>query len=149
VVGAISKGRYAFIVVNFANGDMVGHTAKRHAVLEAVETLDREASRVLEAAENAGYSVVLTADHGNCEEMVDPYTGEPHTQHTTYPVPCMILDEANWQLSSSGGLANIAPTVLGLMGIRPAAGMMESLLLRKLPGKRPEERHDPRRLRVA
>ena len=76
VVGSISKGSYAFIVVNFANGDMVGHTANRHAVLEAVETLDREASRVLEAAETAGYSVVLTADHGNCEELIDPFTGE-------------------------------------------------------------------------
>jgi 2,3-bisphosphoglycerate-independent phosphoglycerate mutase len=149
VVGAISKGRYAFIVVNFANGDMVGHTAKRDAVLEAVETLDREASRVLEAAETAGYSVVLTADHGNCEELIDPFTGEPHTQHTTYPVPCLIMDEANWQLSSGGGLANVAPTILQLMGIAPVADMTNSLLLRKLPGKRTEERHEPRRLRVA
>lgn len=149
VVGAISKGRYAFIVVNFANGDMVGHTAKRDAVLEAVETLDREAARVLEAAETAGYSVVLTADHGNCEELIDPFTGEPHTQHTTYPVPCLVMDEANWQLSSSGGLANVAPTILQLMGISPAAEMTSSLLLRKRPGKRAEERQAPRRLRVA
>jgi 2,3-bisphosphoglycerate-independent phosphoglycerate mutase len=149
VVGAISKGRYAFIVVNFANGDMVGHTAKRDAVLEAVETLDREASRVLEAAETAGYSVILTADHGNCEELVDPFTGEPHTQHTTYPVPCLIMDEANWQLSSGGGLANVAPTILQLMGIAPVADMTTSLLLRKLPGRRSEERHNPQRLRVA
>jgi len=149
VVGAISKGRYAFIVVNFANGDMVGHTAKRDAVLEAVETLDREASRVLEAAETAGYSVIVTADHGNCEELIDPFTGEPHTQHTTYPVPCLVMDEANWQLSSNGGLANVAPTILQLMGISPAAGMTSSLLLRKLPGKRAEERRAPRQLRVA
>jgi len=149
VVGAISKGSYSFIVVNFANGDMVGHTAKRHAVIEAVETLDREASRVLEAAETAGYSAIVTADHGNCEELVDPYTGEPHTQHTTYPVPCMIMDEANWQLSSSAGLSNIAPTVLQLMGLPIASSMVTSMLLRKLPGERPKERHDPKRLRVA
>jgi 2,3-bisphosphoglycerate-independent phosphoglycerate mutase len=149
VVGAISKGRYAFIVVNFANGDMVGHTAKRDAVIEAVETLDREASRVIEAADTAGYSVLVTADHGNCEELVDPFTGEPHTQHTTYPVPCLVLDEANWHLSSAGGLANVAPTVLQLMGIAAAAGMTNSLLLRKLPGKRSEERHHPKKLRVA
>jgi len=149
VVGAISKGTYAFIVVNFANGDMVGHTAKRDAVLEAVETLDREASRVLEAADTAGYSIVLTADHGNCEEMIDPFTGEPHTQHTTYPVPCLVLDEANWQLSSAGGLANVAPTILQLMGISPAATMSSSLLLKKLPGQRSEERHHPKKLRVA
>lgn len=149
VVGAISKGRYSFIVVNFANGDMVGHTAKRDAMIEAVETLDREASRVLEAAENAGYSSIVTADHGNCEEMIDPFTGEPHTQHTTYPVPCMIMDEANWQLSSSGGLSNIAPTVLQLMGLPQTAVMAPSLLLRELPGSRSTERHDPRRLRIA
>ncbi len=148
VVGAISKGKYAFIVVNFANGDMVGHTAKRDAVIEAVETLDREANRVMEAAENAGYSVLLTADHGNCEQMVDPFTGDPHTQHTTYPVPCLIVDEENWQLSCDSGLANVAPTLLELMGISPPASMSKpSLLLRKLPGKRPQERHDKDRLR--
>jgi 2,3-bisphosphoglycerate-independent phosphoglycerate mutase len=148
VVGAIGKGSYAFIVVNFANGDMVGHTARRDAVLEAVETLDREVSRVLEAAETAGYSVLLTADHGNCEELVDPFTGEPHTQHTTYPVPCLVIDDANWQLSASGGLANIAPTVLQLMGIQPPAAMQApSLLLRELPGRRSGERRRSARLR--
>lgn len=148
VIGAISKGKYGFIVVNFANGDMVGHTAKRDAVIEAVETLDNEATRVLEAAENAGYSVLLTADHGNCEEMVDPFTGDPHTQHTTYPVPCLIVDEENWQLSCDSGLASVAPTLLDLMGITPPASMTEtSLLLRKSPGKRPQERHSKDRLR--
>lgn len=148
VVGAISKGRHAFIVVNFANGDMVGHTAKRDAVLEAVETLDRESTRVLEAAENAGYSVLLTADHGNCEELIDPFTGEPHTQHTTYPVPCLILDEDNWQLSCTGGLANVAPTVLELMGIAVPLGMdAGSLLVRKLSGERSEKQARPPRLR--
>jgi 2,3-bisphosphoglycerate-independent phosphoglycerate mutase len=150
VIGAISKGTYGFIVVNFANGDMVGHTARRHAVIEAVEVLDREASRLLQAAETAGYSVLLTADHGNCEEMVDPFTGEPHTQHTTYPVPCLVMDQANWHLSSGGGLANIAPTVLQLMGLAvPPQMQAGSLLLRELPGKRPMQRHDPGRLRGA
>lgn len=129
VIKAISYGRYAFIVVNFANGDMVGHTAKRHAVLSAVKTLDNEVGRVLDAAENSGYSVVLTADHGNCEEMVDPLTGEPHTQHTTYPVPCLIMDKDNWKLSCSGTLSNVAPTVLDLMGIRVPETMTGSLLL--------------------
>lgn len=133
VIKAMSLGRYAFIVVNFANGDMVGHTAKRHAVLSAVKTLDEEVGRVLASAENAGYSVVMTADHGNCEEMVDPITGEPHTQHTTYPVPCLIMDEANWKLSCDGGLSNIAPTVLQLMGIRqPDSIPATSLLLKSI-----------------
>jgi len=131
VIHAISSGRYAFIVVNFANGDMVGHTAKRHAVLAAVKTLDEEVGRVLDSAETAGYSVIVTADHGNCEEMVDPLTGEPHTQHTTYPVPCMIMDEMNWKLSCNGVLPSVAPTVLQLMGIPiPDAMTSPSLLLK-------------------
>lgn len=131
VVEAIHSRQYSFIVVNFANGDMVGHTAKVDAVIEAVETLDREAGRVMDAAREQGYSVILTADHGNCEELVDPSTGEPHTQHTLYPVPCLILDEQYWTLSSNGGLANIAPTVLQLMGI-PIPSLMPcgSLLLK-------------------
>ncbi len=151
VVDALGKESYAFVVVNFANGDMVGHTAKQDAIVEAVEVLDREVSRVLEAAVEAGYSVLLTADHGNCEEMVDPFTGEPHTQHTTYPVPCLIVDECNWQLSSNGGLANVAPTVLQLMGITPPAAMRaSSLLLRQLPGERPDTKaQDHRPLHAA
>ena len=140
VIRAIGYGRYALIVVNFANGDMVGHTAVRHATLAAVKTLDVEVGRVLDAAETAGYSVVLTADHGNCEEMVDPLTGAPHTQHTTYPVPCLVMDSDNWKLSCQGGISSVAPTLLELMGITPPAGMSApSLLLqscKRLP--RPE-----------
>jgi 2,3-bisphosphoglycerate-independent phosphoglycerate mutase len=143
VIKAISFGRYAFMVVNFANGDMVGHTAKRHAILSAVKTLDREVGRVLDAAKTAGYSVVLTADHGNCEEMIDPLTGEPHTQHTTYPVPCLILDQVNWKLSCGGGLSNVAPTILQLMGIKPPVGMRSSSLLLK------SYRREPRSTRIA
>ncbi|MGD8640937.1 MAG: 2,3-bisphosphoglycerate-independent phosphoglycerate mutase, partial [Gammaproteobacteria bacterium] len=88
IIKAMTCGRYGFMVVNFANGDMVGHTAKADAVITAVETLDHEVGRLVCAADKLGYSVLLTADHGNCEEIVDPLTGEPHTQHTTYPVPC-------------------------------------------------------------
>jgi len=129
VIQAISHGRHSFMVVNFANGDMVGHTAKRHAVLSAVKTLDVEVGRVLEAAESMGYSVLLTADHGNCEEMVNPLTGEPQTQHTTYPVPCLIMDKDNWKLSCSGGLSNVAPTILELMGIKKPESMSATSLL--------------------
>ncbi|NEX22236.1 2,3-bisphosphoglycerate-independent phosphoglycerate mutase [Thiorhodococcus mannitoliphagus] len=130
VVDAIERQSYPFIVVNFANGDMVGHTAIRDAVIAAVETLDREAGRVMDAAVEAGYSVILTADHGNCDEMVDPVTGEPHTQHSVYPVPCLIVDEVPWRLSVGGGIKDIAPTVLNLMGI-PVPDAMDgrSLLL--------------------
>jgi 2,3-bisphosphoglycerate-independent phosphoglycerate mutase len=134
VIGAIGKGRYAFMVVNFANGDMVGHTAKYQAVIEAVETLDREVGRVLAAAETAGYSVVLTADHGNCEEMVDKPAGAPHTQHTNNPVPCLVMDEEFWKLSCEGDLTNIAPTILQLMGIaKPLQMGSNSLLLESIP----------------
>lgn len=136
VIDAIDSGEHAFVVVNFANGDMVGHTAVEDAVIKAVETLDTEAGRLLQHADNAGYSIILTADHGNCEEMVDPTTGEPHTKHTTYPVPCMIIDEQTWKLSCCGGLVNIAPTVLQLMGLQAPDEMAPSLLLEAVPQKK-------------
>ena len=130
LTAAMRSGRYAFIVANYANGDMVGHTAERAAVVEAVEVLDREVGQLLEVAGEEGYSVIVTADHGNCEEMVDPATGEPHTQHTIYPVPCLVVDEVPWRLAVGGGLANIAPTVLHLMGLpKPAVMTADSLLL--------------------
>ena len=144
VVSAVKNRDFAFIVVNFANGDMVGHTAKKHAILEAVETLDAQVSRVIHAAESHGYSVIVTADHGNCEEIIDPFTGEPNTQHTTYPVPCLVVDDENWQLSSAGGLANVAPTILELMGLPvPEEMSAASLLLRKLPGERRKDFYQP------
>lgn len=129
VIGALRE-KYAFVVVNFANGDMVGHTAIREAVIKAVEALDHEVGRVLDAAVAEGYSVILTADHGNCELLVDPETGEPHTQHTTNPVPCMIIDQIAWNLARGGGLQDIAPTILQLMGL-PCPGAMtgRSLLI--------------------
>lgn len=142
VIDAIHTGEYPFIVVNFANGDMVGHTAVEDAVIRAVEVLDAEVGRVLQCADDAGYSIILTADHGNCEEMVDPATGEPQTQHTTYPVPCMVVDEQVWRLSSGGGLANIAPTVLQLMGLPVPDEMAASLLLEALPVKRLRQKFD-------
>jgi len=117
VVEVLRSRAFPFIVVNFANGDMVGHTAVREAVIEAVQVLDREVGRVLDAAVDSGYSVILSADHGNCDEMVDPLTGDPHTQHTTYPVPCLIVDEVPWRLSTNGGIKDLAPTVLSLMGL--------------------------------
>ena len=99
-------------------------------VIEAVEVLDREVGRVLDAAVECGYSVILSADHGNCDEMVDPVTQTPHTQHTLYPVPCLVIDPVPWNLSIGAGLDAIAPTVLALMGLpKPAAMHGHSLLL--------------------
>lgn len=129
VIKALEIGQYEFIVVNFANGDMVGHTAVREAVIRAVETLDREVGRVLDAAVAQEYTVLLTADHGNCDEMVDPLTGEAHTQHTTYPVPLLLIDPSPWHLATGGGLSGVAPTLLQLMGIpQPEAMTGHSLL---------------------
>jgi 2,3-bisphosphoglycerate-independent phosphoglycerate mutase len=130
VVEALRSQAFPFVVVNFANGDMVGHTAVREAVIRAVEVLDREVGRVLDAAVEEGYSVILTADHGNCDEMVNPVTGGPHTQHTLYPVPCLVVDEMPWRLAIGAGIDRIAPTVLGLMGLpKPAEMHGDSLLL--------------------
>lgn len=131
VVRAIEDQKHGFILVNFANGDMVGHTANLTAAIKAVEALDSQVGKILDAAQAREYSLILTADHGNCEEIVDPGTGNPQTQHTTYPVPCMIIDEQVWQLSCGGGLADVAPTVLQLMGLEiPASMSGQSLLLK-------------------
>ncbi len=130
IIKAAKAKEHSFIVVNFANGDMVGHTAIPDAVIEAVEVLDREVGRVLDAAVENDYSVILTADHGNCDEYIDPYSGEPNTQHTVYPVPCLILDKSFWKLRTCGGLSDLAPTVLQLMGIeQPKEITGKSLLL--------------------
>jgi 2,3-bisphosphoglycerate-independent phosphoglycerate mutase len=133
LVEALYRGQYDFVVANFANGDMVGHTGVRHAVIEAVEVLDREVGKVLDAAVANGYIAVVTADHGNCDLMVDPVTDEPHTQHTTNPVPFLIVDDRHWLLAQFGGLADIAPTLLQLMGLRQPQEMQgRSLLVREL-----------------
>lgn len=133
VIEKMRNQKHAFIVVNFANGDMVGHTAIREAVIKAVETLDYEVGRVLDVAIEEEYSVLVTADHGNCEQLIDPVTGAPHTQHTTYPVPCMIIDQIKWQLANEAGLKDVAPTILQLMGLpQPGAMTGHSLLLKPL-----------------
>jgi len=128
IIDAVKLEQYGFIVVNFANADMVGHTGMLDASIRAVEALDVQVGKIMEIAQCYGYSVVLTADHGNCEEIKNENTGEPHTQHTTNPVPCLIMDEECWQLSSNAGLANIAPTILQLMGLKKPEAMEPSLL---------------------
>ena len=130
MITALKSEQFDFLMVNYANGDMVGHTAVRDAVIKAVEVLDQEVGRLLDIAIELGYSVLLTADHGNCDEMVDPRTGEPHTQHTQYPVPCMVADSDVKSLASGGNLSAIAPTVLQLMGIpQPKVMTGKSLIL--------------------
>ncbi len=132
-ISALKSNQYAFIVVNFANGDMVGHTAVKPAIIKAIETLDSEVGRLLDVAVQEKYSVILTADHGNCDETLDPVTGEPHTQHTLYPVPCLVIDKTAWQMATGKGLSNVAPTVLQLMGLeKPEAMTASSLLLKPI-----------------
>ena len=132
LIAAIESGKYDFIVTNFANADMVGHTARREAIIRSIETLDLESHRVFRVALERGWRVLLTADHGNCDEMINPNTGEPHTQHTEYPVPFLIMGAGPVRLSNGGGLANIAPTVLELLGIpQPRVMTGRSLILKK------------------
>ena len=133
VITGLQSATYAFIVVNFANGDMVGHTAVPEAIIKAVETLDSEVGRVLESAIENDYAVVLSADHGNCDEMVDPQTGNPHTQHSNHPVPCLVIDAQVTRLAQHENLSALAPTVLQLMGIaQPAAMTGRSVILDSL-----------------
>ncbi len=117
VVAAMDAQKYGLVLVNLANGDMVGHTGNFQAAVTAVETLDTCVARMLAAADAQGYSLVLTADHGNCE-MMQAQTEIPHTQHTTFDVPCVVVDPAVDQLAGGCGLASISPTVLQLMGIQ-------------------------------
>ena len=130
VTAAIASGKYAFVLVNYANPDMVGHTGVLPAAIQAVETIDGCLGRLVEAATAAGASLLITADHGNCELMVDPETGGPHTAHTTNPVPFILVDEElRGRRLHPGGLKDVAPTILELMGLpRPAEMTGGSLL---------------------
>lgn len=130
VLGAIQSNQFGFIVVNLANGDMVGHTGVREAVVKAVEVVDEVVGELVEAAAENDMSVIVTADHGNADMLIDPVTGAPHTQHTLFPVACMVQDKVAWHLATGAGLSSIAPTILQLMGIEKPSGMLgESLLL--------------------
>ena len=131
LIDAIRSDRFDFAVVNFANTDMVGHTAHASAVIRAVEALDTQGHRVFRAALECGWRILLTADHGNCDEMIDPITGAPHTQHTTYPVPFLLMGEGGLRLGIGRGLADIAPTILDLLGVpEPPEMTGRSLILK-------------------
>jgi 2,3-bisphosphoglycerate-independent phosphoglycerate mutase len=116
----IEARRHGFILANYANGDMVGHTGKLEAAVRAVETVDACLARVVSSAQKARASLLITADHGNCELMIDPATGGPHTAHTTNPVPFLLLDgDFKGTLRPGGSLRDVGPTVLGLLGLEP------------------------------
>jgi 2,3-bisphosphoglycerate-independent phosphoglycerate mutase len=121
---AIESETYDFILCNYANGDMVGHTGVLQAAVRAMECVDGCLTRVLASAEQAGAAVILTADHGNCELMVDPATGGPHTAHTTNPVPFTIIDPAGDRpIRTGGALCDVGPTLLAMLGVPQPSDM--------------------------
>ncbi len=120
-----------FILVNYANPDMVGHTGSLPAAIKAVETVDDCAGKLVAAMTAKGGSAIVTADHGNCERMVDPVTGEAHTYHTAGPVSLFVIDAAkSYDLYSWGRLADVAPTVLDMLGVTQPAEMTGQSLIR-------------------
>ncbi len=134
VIHAINSGEFDFIIVNFANGDMVGHTGVFNAAVKAVETADRDLGRILEALEMAGGIAIVTADHGNAEEMIDRVTGGPMTAHTTNPVPVVLFSPEGDPLRSvslreGAVLSAVAPTILHLLGLEPPAEMDQPSLI--------------------
>ena len=119
LVAAIGTGQYGFVLVNFANPDMVGHTGFLDAAVKAVKVVDECVGRLWQTARKQGMAMLVTADHGNCEMMIDPQTGEPHTAHTLNPVPFILADPdfKGAKLRSKGVLADVAPTALQVMGL--------------------------------
>jgi 2,3-bisphosphoglycerate-independent phosphoglycerate mutase len=127
-VAAINTAKYDLIVLNFANPDMVGHTGSLPAAIKAVETVDTALGRIAAAVRQQGGALLVTADHGNCELMKDPTTGGPHTAHTTNPVPVVLLGGGATALHD-GRLADVAPTLLELMGLPKPAEMTGASLI--------------------
>jgi 2,3-bisphosphoglycerate-independent phosphoglycerate mutase len=123
-------------VLNYANPDMVGHTGSLPAAIKAVETVDTGLGRLADAIRKAGGALLVTADHGNCEMMRDPETGGPHTSHTTGPVPLLLMGGGDVSLAD-GRLADIAPTLLALMGLPKPAQMTGVSLLRPIAAPKP------------
>ena len=131
LVAAIQDGKYDFILVNYANTDMVGHTGILKAAISAVEAVDACVERVEAAVKKAGGVLVVTADHGNVETMLNSETGEPHTAHTCNPVRCLLVGDNLSEIRlENGKLADIAPTMLELMGLGIPAEMSGKSLLR-------------------
>lgn len=130
LVAAIKSGKFDTIICNYANGDMVGHTGVYEAAIKAAEAIDSSLHQVTEAALEVGGECLITADHGNCEQMQDYQSGQKHTQHTTGPVPFVYVGKRNIKMSTEEGkLADVAPTMLTLMGLEQPVEMTGQSLL--------------------
>ena len=127
---AAIQDRYDLIVVNYANPDMVGHTGDLDAAISACEAVDTGLGRVMAALKEVGGAMIVTADHGNCEMMIDPETGGAHTAHTLNPVPVAVIGGPEGAALENGRLADLAPTVLELMGLAQPAEMTGRSLLK-------------------
>ncbi len=127
LVTELEKGEVDFVCLNFANGDMVGHTGVMSAAIKACEAVDACAKKVIDAALENGYTTIVIADHGNCETMINP-DGSPNTAHTTNPVPIILVDKELKEIRD-GVLGDIAPTILDLMGIKKPTAMSCSSLV--------------------
>jgi len=125
VVKAIGDGTFDVVIVNFANADMVGHSGKIEPTVKAVETVDACLQQLCQALRQRGGAMLVTADHGNAEMMIDPATGGPHTAHTTNPVPLIAISEdaKQYNLRPDGALQDLSPTMLGMLGISPPREM--------------------------
>jgi 2,3-bisphosphoglycerate-independent phosphoglycerate mutase len=133
VTEAIESGRFDFVLVNFANPDMVGHTGMLDAAIHAVEAVDKGVGRIADAVRAKGGALILTADHGNCELMKDPLTGKPHTAHTLNPVPLLYVNDADRAVTVADGgrICDVAPTMLHLMKLPVPSAMTGHDLLRR------------------
>ena len=130
VIEAIKSGKYNSIILNYANPDMVGHTGNLEAAIKAIEKIDECVQRVVDAVKEKEGTLLITADHGNAEQMIDETTGEPHTAHTTNPVPLILVGKEGVKLKE-GKLADLAPTMLDLMGLEKPQEMTGESLIRK------------------
>ena len=131
VVEAINADKYDAIILNYANPDMVGHTGSLPAAIKAVETIDECVQKVVDAILEHDGTLIITADHGNCEQMIDYKTGEPHTAHTTNPVPLILVTKDESLKVKSGKLADLAPTMLEMLGIEKPKEMTGESILEK------------------